>query len=66
MGSKKYQRIISDKTVQNYFKEEQHNKCPVSVYTDNEVKKKKRYYHKILEIKPLFSNKIGIILIPNL
>ena len=34
--------------------------CLVSVYTDKDGKKKKRYYHKVLEAKLVLSDKIVI------
>ena len=43
-----------------YFKEKHYDNCLVSVYTDREGKKKKRYYHKVLEAKLVLSEKIVI------
>ena len=43
-----------------YFKEKHCDNCLVSVYTDREGKKKKRYYHKVLEAKLVLSEKIVI------
>ena len=56
----KYWRIILDGTGLYYFKEKHCDSCLVSVYTDKEGKKKKRYYHKVLEAKLVLSEKIVI------
>ena len=56
----KYWRIILDGTGLYYFKEKHCDNCLVSVYTDKEGKKKKRYYHKVLEAKLVLSEKIVI------
>ena len=43
-----------------YVKEKHCDSYLVSVYTDKEGKKKKRYYHKVLEAKLVLSKKIVI------
>ena len=56
----KYWRIILDGTGLYCFKEKHCDNCLVSVYTDKDGKKKKRYYHKVLEAKLVLSDKIVI------
>lgn len=56
----KYWRIILDGTGLYYFKEKHCDNCLVSIHTDKEGKKKKRYYHKVVEAKLVLSEKIVI------
>ena len=56
----KYWRIILDGTGLYYFKEKHCDNCLSATHTDKDGKKKKVYYHKVLEAKLVLSEKVVI------
>lgn len=56
----KYRRIILDGTGLYYFREKHCDNCLSATRTDKDGKKKKVYYHKVLEAKLVLSEKIVI------
>lgn len=57
---KKYWKVILDGTGLFYFKEKHCENCLSTVTTDEDGKKTKRYYHKVLEAKIVLSDNIII------
>ena len=54
----KYRKIILDGTGLYYFKEKHCDNCLSATRTDKDGKKKKVYYHKVLEAKLVLSEKV--------